>query len=393
MTSQIVLFNGYGVAIASDSALTMAGSRVYDTAEKIIPLAEPNQFAILWSGSSHLHGYPYALLINEWKKSLGETSLPNATKYAESFVAWVESSSLFDDFQQLVEYSRLVDGFLNETWSEIDDLRESKFALGEELTEDDCEKVINDRNNRFLNWPVLHGASKGDWYSQLEEEIADWIKERIEYWFDDVPWTQSLESSLRNSLETYIVHSCIESSQRATLAFVGYGTNEVMPSYFELEVRAFFGDSMLWRFKQLTNFDASSGSKYIGVKLLAQHDAISTFIAGIDDQTYNRLKNEMLSGRNESSADSDGTDLEARTSKVESAFGRNEKMERFNNVAALMPVGSLVSVAESLIGIQSLSQAVNGELNTVGGPIDTAVITRQTGFSWVRRKRDSNSGG
>lgn len=386
MTSQVILFNGYGVAIASDSAMTMAGNRVYDTAEKVIQLDEPSQFAVLWSGSTHLHGYPYSLLINEWKRSIKGTRLPNAVQYAESFIKWVSESALFDQFQQAVQFSRLVDGLFEWVWTDIDDLRLSKHQSGEDVSISDCEAVIQGRVAELMKWPQLFGASSGEWYHQLCQEIDGWISERINFWFDDVPWSTGLEASLRNCLEIYILRSCINSDQRATLAFVGYGTNEVMPSFFRLEIRGFFGNSVLWRFDGREQFDPSEGNAYVGVKLLAQHEAISTFIGGIDDQIYARLRSEMLSGTEENAIGSDEASADSRVTRVESILGHNERMQRFNNVVAFLPLGSLVAVAEALIGIQSLSQAVNGELNTVGGPIDTAVITRQKGFHWVRSK-------
>ena len=38
MTSQVILGNGHGIAIASDSAVTVGNRRTYDTSEKIYPL-------------------------------------------------------------------------------------------------------------------------------------------------------------------------------------------------------------------------------------------------------------------------------------------------------------------------------------------------------------------
>ena len=60
--------------------------------------------------------------------------------------------------------------------------------------------------------------------------------------------------------------------------------------------------------------------------------------------------------------------------------------EEFYDLIAGLPPATLATVAESLIGIQSLHQAVTAKLNTVGGPIDTAMITRANGFQWIRHK-------
>ena len=66
MTSQLILLNGFGVALASDSAMTLGNKRTYETAEKVIPLPAPHRIAVLHSGSVTIHGMPYSVLVNEW---------------------------------------------------------------------------------------------------------------------------------------------------------------------------------------------------------------------------------------------------------------------------------------------------------------------------------------
>ena len=46
----------------------------------------------------------------------------------------------------------------------------------------------------------------------------------------------------------------------------------------------------------------------------------------------------------------------------------------------------LARVAESFVGLQVLRQLTQAEMETVGGPIDVAVITRADGFRWVSGK-------
>ena len=53
---------------------------------------------------------------------------------------------------------------------------------------------------------------------------------------------------------------------------------------------------------------------------------------------------------------------------------------------AAMPATDLARVAESFVGLQVLRQLTQAEMETVGGPIDVAVITRADGFRWVSGK-------
>lgn len=43
-------------------------------------------------------------------------------------------------------------------------------------------------------------------------------------------------------------------------------------------------------------------------------------------------------------------------------------------------------MAEALLSITSLKRKMSISLETVGGPIDVAVITKGDGFIWVKRK-------
>ena len=51
-----------------------------------------------------------------------------------------------------------------------------------------------------------------------------------------------------------------------------------------------------------------------------------------------------------------------------------------------MPKPELASMAESLVGLTSIKRKVSRGMETVGGPIDVAVISREDGFVWVNRK-------
>ena len=51
-----------------------------------------------------------------------------------------------------------------------------------------------------------------------------------------------------------------------------------------------------------------------------------------------------------------------------------------------MPKHELANMAEALVNLQSMKQHVTWEKETVGGPIDVAVISKGDGFIWIKRK-------
>ena len=54
---------------------------------------------------------------------------------------------------------------------------------------------------------------------------------------------------------------------------------------------------------------------------------------------------------------------------------------------ASLPKEELSDLAESLINITSLKRKVQSDLETVGGPVDVAIITLGDGFIWTKRKK------
>jgi hypothetical protein len=55
-------------------------------------------------------------------------------------------------------------------------------------------------------------------------------------------------------------------------------------------------------------------------------------------------------------------------------------------VIGSLPVDEMAELAETLIMLQSLKEKVTQPTESVGGPIDVAIITKGDGFVWIKRK-------
>lgn len=51
-----------------------------------------------------------------------------------------------------------------------------------------------------------------------------------------------------------------------------------------------------------------------------------------------------------------------------------------------LPKDELASMAEALVNLTKFRRRVTTDRETVGGPVDVAIITRGDGFVWVNRK-------
>jgi hypothetical protein len=53
---------------------------------------------------------------------------------------------------------------------------------------------------------------------------------------------------------------------------------------------------------------------------------------------------------------------------------------------SILPKEELAAMAESLVSLTSVKRKMSLDLETVGGPVDVAIITKGDGFVWVKRK-------
>ena len=65
---------------------------------------------------------------------------------------------------------------------------------------------------------------------------------------------------------------------------------------------------------------------------------------------------------------------------------RGEHAFPLRRVLGALPVDEMAELAETLINLQSLKEKVTKPSETVGGPVDVAVITRSEGLVWIKRK-------
>lgn len=65
---------------------------------------------------------------------------------------------------------------------------------------------------------------------------------------------------------------------------------------------------------------------------------------------------------------------------------RTDHDDPLRRVVGFLPVDEMAELAETLINLQSLKEKVTKPSETVGGPVDVAVITRAEGLVWIRRK-------
>lgn len=401
MTSQIVLMNGFGVALASDSTVTLGDSRTYDTAEKVVALPLPHRIAVMHSGRVRIGNLPYSVLVGEWVRQLGTKALRSSAAYAKSFQDWLANNpQWFSTEEDKLEIINFIE-------------RRAEALAGRFKAESEAQEdfLFHDLLTRWTNevqaLDRLEGASVTtamDIFNEFKSEIDSIFESNI------APISGEEET------KTAFIRYCAEffSSEwmtNSTLTFSGYGENEIYPSYTCINFHGFVNGKLTW--KQGESYSLSpTTNPLFGICLPAQHDAINQYLLGYDENMIEELIenafNERINVLNEvrnrfgeatkSDAESELIkkfdeavisvlqDFETATWKVTDEFSERHYVSHLRRAIAALPVGSLVDVARSLIELQALRKTTTAQTATVGGPIDVALISPIDGFQWIRHK-------
>ena len=141
----------------------------------------------------------------------------------------------------------------------------------------------------------------------------------------------------------------------------------------------------------------------------AQSEMVSLFMNGIDNEYATfissfvshsflarypelvlKLFEKRITKRNRNRAlkqlQSIGEKLVSALGKGIEGYTREMHSHPIVEIVAHLPKEELAAMAEALVNLTSFKRHVTGQAETVGGPIDVAVISRGDGLIWIKRK-------
>ena len=139
----------------------------------------------------------------------------------------------------------------------------------------------------------------------------------------------------------------------------------------------------------------------------AQREMVITFMEGVDPSyrsleesylneifaEYTDLITENMTKYNETEKNEFKQNLQNISDEI--LIDYRKRLERYRSevnvdsvvsVVSMLPKDELAAMAEALVNLTSLKRKVSMQTETVGGPIDVAVISKSDGFIWIKRK-------
>lgn len=192
------------------------------------------------------------------------------------------------------------------------------------------------------------------------------------------------------------------------IVIAGFNEKEMFPSYIQFNIHFNYDNEV-----KISNFDSLINYEGSAIIPFAQKDVMKTFMTGIDENIkdsiiryFNQFTKEYLKELKNNIDSNDKIKNESlteinreidifinETENQTREFMKNvEKLEEkftnpiLNSIGGL-PKNELANMGESLIHITSLKRKVSADLESVGGDIDVAIISKGDGFIWKKHKQ------
>ena len=394
MTAIVGVLNKHAVAIAADSAVTIGGTKVFNSANKIFALSKRAPIAIATYNNPDLNSVPWEIIIKEYRKKLADSKKGTLKEYVDDFFKFIRSNNYFSTDNEQRE-------FLKIRFCTYIDLCLQEISIANPTDDDinnDIElRLIKLRENRKAR-DCFGEFSLNDFQANFNTEIEFAIS-RTGRTLDKDKITELL----------YSVFMCnIWGNYYSGLVFIGYGENEIYPSLFSFKSYTIINGTL--HLESCPNEDVIIGQNCIAaIRPFAQRDVMDTIISGIAPTVQNAyvqaFKTQLTSILNDLAQQVEGLNTESAelirnklseeqmngditTNYITYAnmLANTTYMQPFINSAISLNIEDLADFAESLIKLTAVKRKISPDQPTVGGPIDVMVISKGDGIIWMKRK-------
>lgn len=407
MTAEIAIMNKMAVALAADSAVTIGqGKKIYNTANKLFTLSKYYPVGIMIYGRADLIDVPWELIIKTFRENLGKKSFDFLNGYCDCFVNYINDNQLlFSEIAQKKHVNNVVFGFChninNNIKKQVGLLFKDKTPVSLEQTAEIANNVIKATYDIWKNADYLPGTSEGFCNEVLlrYEEIFDKAKEEV---FEKLPLNLTSVTQLKAIFSSLFCKNMI-SNNHSGIIIAGFGEKDMFPSIIEIKVDGYVNNRLKYSYgsHQTINDDISSS-----IIPFAQQEMVANFMEGIDPSYRKTLEGylkvildkypEIIVNDISDNEDDKNVILDKIKNINHSLFEdfknklnlyqRDNHVNPVINTVNFLPKDELAAMAESLVNLTSFKRRITLNAETVGGPIDVAVISKGDGFIWIKRK-------
>lgn len=402
MTAEIAVMNKYGIALAADSAVSIGTGKIYNSANKLFALTKFHPVGVMVYGNAHFMGIPWETIIKEYRLTvLKGRQLPSIVEYMEEFLEFLSRSPMFTDAGETEFMQRFAAITLMELVDSIKERVADVIRQDGKISDVQTEQLVNKLVKEWLDLQneAPAGFPRG-MRSTLDRKYGKKVDEISNDLFQALPINRRLLSGVRKALLDGVGRKSNTLSPSG-LVIAGFGEREFFPSVSSVRI-----DGKIGRYLRILkqNVQSVRHDNTAVIVPFAQREMVDLFMRGIDPQLqsaiYDAVGN-ILEKMDERLALRANINLDEKTRAViaeqmtkihTTLFERLENIQNrkfvrpvLSGVAAL-PLDELAAMAESLVNLTTFKRRVTPVQESVGGPVDVAVISKGDGFIWIKRK-------
>lgn len=405
MTSEVAVLNKSAVALATDSKVTVGSanqSKTYDTVNKLFMLSKTEPVGVMIYGNAEFMEFPWETIIKQYRSDTDGYFCSTIEDYGEDFIAYLTQ---FFDFDHL-DSSSNVNNILS-TWFETMmhtchiRMRGAGGALKQEVARKVFEEVV-DSYVAFARGHSEWGKAVGLTPAKIRKIYGNEIDVLIKQYFSQ--WATSKTRQKLVRLAISLLGRNVYSRLYSGVVIAGFGQDEYFPSLISMRIDGVIGGEL----KHFLTINCNLSRQQLGgIYPFAQDDMVYRFMEGIDqgyDQYSSGVLRTLFADSTQGIVDKYVKLPKVRLQKLKAQLTRevdkafDEAMDklaeyRYENFSSkiidtvvMLPKEELANLAESLVSLTSMQRRVSPEVESVGGPIDVAVISKGDGFIWLKRK-------
>ena len=398
MTAIVGILNKHGIAIAADSAETIGnGIKIYNKANKIFNLSKYHPVGGAVYGNANFSELtPWDIIFKLYRNNIGETCFPKTEDYVNSFISFIEEKSFFSEENEL---DTVLCNSVLSYFNEYIILNRIGHGQPNGINWNDLPIVLNEIKDDLDKSSIIESirdVTKAEFILRVKSAL-DTIKQTlVNNSFD----YDAIENKLTDVL--YMAFTRKENMHsHSGIAIFGYGKDEIYPNLFRLKIYGAFCGRLKWYMEEVCKVTNDRNGILCP---MAQLDVMMTVLKGIEpklQQLIVRLTSQTIM-ENIKQISSVVAKTDKKLAKDILALDINPTLNLFddslkdlinnNHVQPLMSTiailqkEDLAEVAENLIYLTSLIRRITPDKESVGGPIDVALLSKGDGFIWIKRK-------
>ncbi len=411
MTAQIILMNKEGIALASDSAVTVqrgTGQKIFESANKLFNLSKYPPVGIMVAGNSNFMGYPWETIVKSYRRRLEERKLDTLKEYSKDFISYLRAGNPL--FSEKVQGHYIYDSFasylnkfvLRHILEELDSATATKRITKTQI-QIIMSDVITSHFTMLSERKNLVGVSSKH-ATRVVRSYGAHIDLAIQDVFQKLPLYVNSRKQLKYMGGLLFAKSFFRDDLCSQVSISGFGEAEPFPSLVAFDIGGIANGVM--KFREIIHRQISHDLN-ASVVPMAQREMVDTFMEGLDPDLKKFIKKYLETmfkkyptfvARNIKNVDNAQTaQIEAKLKEFcakmldECYNAIDEYTEDYHwrpivQVVSTLPKNELAAMAEALVSLTSFKRRVTWESETVGGPIDVAVLSKGDGFVWIKRK-------